>query len=481
MNLVMFPDFINVRWITLHGVVTTVTVIVYILTSHLLKQRRHPAAAIAWMLFILLLPYLALPLFLSFGARKLRQVAGLTPRIVTAKLPHNAWAIATIDALGLEPEANYSHLNIHADGQNAKQALFEIIGKAQVSIELCTYLLSRDRFGAEVIELLCTKASSGIKVRILLDGFSQIIWLRSDLRKLRASGAMCITFAPPISALLKGRSNLRNHRKLVIADAGMAQARMWCGGRNLGAEYFEGDGRKAAWHDLSFDLQGPLILQAIALFEQDWHFARHLKLMGTSAKMHPEIHSGRQSPQQSPRQSQPVAQLVPSGPDRVDDTLHALLLTAAYQARDHIAIITPYFVPDAALLMALCMAARRGVQVELLMPIHSNHRLSDFARNRSIRALFLAGGRIWFCQAMQHAKLIVVDEVLALSGSANMDNRSLFLNYELMIAFHSRPDILLFQSWFDTEKRTAKLFSPQQPTLVRDLAEGMILWLGFQL
>jgi cardiolipin synthase A/B len=462
MTSATFSDFVNVQWITLHGVVTTVTVIAYILTSHLLKQRRHPASAIAWMLFILFLPYLALPLFLSFGARKLRQAGGLTPRVINTKLPQSAWAIATIDALGLEPEAHYSHLKIHSDGPSAKRALFEIIGKAQCSIELCTYLLSRDRFGAEVIELLCSKASSGIKVRILLDGFSQIIWLRSDLRKLRASGATCITFAPPISALLKGRSNLRNHRKLVIADAYMAQSRMWCGGRNLGAEYFEGDIHKAAWH-----------------------FARHLRLMGTSANVQSEIQSDWKSPRQALEQStwklQPLAQLVPSGPDRVDDTLHSLLLAAAYQAREHISIVTPYFVPDAALLMALCMAARRGVQVELLMPTHSNHRLSDFARNRSIRALFLAGGRIWFCQAMQHAKLIVVDDVLALSGSANMDNRSLFLNYELMIAFHSRPDILLFQSWFDTEKRAAKQFSPQQPTLVRDLAEGMILWLGFQL
>jgi cardiolipin synthase A/B len=467
------------RWITLHSLVTAVTIIVYILSSHLLQQRRHPSAAIAWMLFIVLLPYLALPLFLSFGSRKIRQVVPPRLNIKKPGLENEPWAIVTIEALGLESPATYDELVVHKDGRDAKRALVELISEAQLSIELCTYLLGRDRLGAEVIDLLCSKAENGITVRILLDGLSHIICLRSDLKKLKKSGAQCLTFVPPIGSPLKGRSNLRNHRKLILADANTTNARMWCGGRNLSAEYFEGADNSVPWRDLSFDLRGPLVMQAWHLFEQDWYFARHFKVMLPGPAL-----SNPYNKLSTPHLNdvfRPIAQLVPSGPDRTDDTLHALLLTACYQARESIALVTPYFVPDAALLMALCMAARRGVQVDLLLPARSNHRLSDFARNRSIRALFLAGGRIWYSDQMQHAKLIIVDEALALAGSANIDNRSLFINYELMVAFHSRPDILTFKAWLEAERICATSFVPVKPSLRRDLAEGMILWLGFQL
>jgi cardiolipin synthase len=165
----------------------------------------------------------------------------------------------------------------------------------------------------------------------------------------------------------------------------------------------------------------------------------------------------------------------------VDDTLYALLVTAAYRARRRIALVTPYFVPEMALLMALCLAARRGVQVELLLPARSNHRMSDLARGRALRSLAQAGGRVWLAPGMQHAKLVVVDDTLALAGSANLDSRSLFLNYELMFAFHRTADVQRFGGWFDRERTAARPYVAERPGLARDLAEGMLLWVGFQL
>jgi cardiolipin synthase len=176
---------------------------------------------------------------------------------------------------------------------------------------------------------------------------------------------------------------------------------------------------------LSFDLSGPLVQQALALFERDWAFANTER---APQEMPPE-----EGVDTAPAHG---AQLVASGPDQVDDTVYALLLTAAYQARRRIALVTPYFVPDSALLMALCLAARRGVLVELLIPARSNHRLSDIARGRALRALAQAGARVWLAPQMLHAKLAVIDDQLALAGSANIDSRNLFLNYELMVAFH---------------------------------------------
>jgi cardiolipin synthase len=293
---------------------------------------------------------------------------------------------------------------------------------------------------------------------------------RPKLEALRAAGASVALFVPPLHSPLKGRTNLRDHRKMLIIDGASEARRLWSGGRNLAAEYFEGEAGGAAWHDLSFDLAGPLVLQALALFERDWAFARTER----AAQEMPAEDDADPSPARG-------AQLVASGPDQVDDTVYALLLSAAYQARRRIVLVTPYFVPDSALLMALSLAARRGVLVELLIPARSNHRLSDIARGRALRALAQAGARIWLAPQMLHAKLAVIDEQLALAGSANFDSRSLFLNYEMMVAFHEADDVHQFAAWFERERRGASPYAARKPGLVRDVAEGMVLWVGFQL
>jgi cardiolipin synthase A/B len=133
-------------------------------------------------------------------------------------------------------------------------------------------------------------------------------------------------------------------------------------------------------------------------------------------------------------------------------------VTGAYQSQERILLVSPYFVPDSALLIALCLAARRGVKVDLIIPKKSNHRISDFARNRSIRSLSQAGANVWLSDEMQHGKLAIFDNVLALAGSANIDHRSLFINYELMVAFHAERDVNRFAAWFYRERDSASLY-----------------------
>jgi len=253
------------------------------------------------------------------------------------------------------------------------------------------------------------------------------------------------------------------------ADADSASGRLWCGGRNLAAEYFASEPGARRWKDLTFDVRGPLVRQAGDLFVRDWAFANG---QGIEAQV-----------SVPPLTPYPLdgAQLVASGPDQSDDTIYALLSTAAYRARRRIALVTPYFVPDSALLMALRLAAMRGVAVDLLLPGRSNHLLSDLARSRALRTLAQAGVRIWLAPDMLHAKLALIDDTLALAGSANFDSRSLFLNYELMVAFHKASDVLRFGAWFENELRSARPYVPAQPGLVRDVADGLLLWMAFQL
>jgi cardiolipin synthase len=456
--------------LSLHGLVVVVGLLTYVVTSHLLEQRRHPTAAIAWVLFMVLLPYAALPMFLAFGSRKLARPRSARGLSVEPLAPGGSWALQTLHALGQPAPAAYRELQLHADGSQALRALWRNLDTARHSIDLCTFILGRDGVGQQVIDRLCEKARAGVRVRLLLDGMGSLMAGRPKLGSLRAAGVSVALFVPTLHSPLKGRTNLRDHRKMLIIDGATDSRRLWSGGRNLASEYFEGEDGKAPWHDLSFDLAGPLVAQALALFERDWAFANTER---APQEMPPEADAD-----DSPAYG---AQLVASGPDQVDDTVYALLLSAAYQARRRIALVTPYFVPDSALLMALCLAARRGVVVELLIPARSNHRLSDIARGRALRALAQAGARIWLAPQMLHAKLALVDDQLALAGSANFDSRSLFLNYEMMIAFHEGEDVRLFTHWFEHERQSAQPFVLRKPGLARDVAEGMVLWVGFQL
>jgi cardiolipin synthase A/B len=469
----MFPGLTTAYWLTLHGLVTVVAVLLYVIASHVLHQRRHPSAAIAWVLFILLMPYVALPAFLTFGSRKQarpRNRAALMAPDPAAPAGEGSWAVQTAAALGQPAPAAYHALQLHADGAEALAALWQVIAGAQHSIEVCTFILGDDALGAQVIERLCAKARAGVKVRLMLDGLGRLMGGRPDLKPLRDCGGVVKLFVPPLHSPLKGRTNLRDHRKLIVADAAFESRRVWSGGRNLAGEYFEGRPGKAPWHDLSFDLCGPLVLQASSLFEHDWAFANGRKAVAEATPL-----ADAMTPPAR------CAQLVASGPDQIDDTVHALLVTAAYRSRQRIQLVTPYFVPDASLLMALCLAARRGVVVDLLLPARSNHRLSDVARRRALRALNAAGARIWLTPQMQHAKLAVIDDVVALTGSTNLDSRSLFLNYELMFAFHDGDAIAACAGWFERERRLAAQHVPSKAGLLSDLAEGLVLWVGFQL
>jgi cardiolipin synthase A/B len=464
----MFPGLSIAHWITLHGLVTAVAVLFYVVTSHVMHQRRQPTAAIAWMMFILLLPYLALPAYLTFGSRKLARPRSTATRAASAMSETDAWAIQTIVALGQPAPSAYHDLSLHQDGLEARNALLATLDAAHHSIAVCTFILARDDIGEDVLDRLCDKARSGVRVRLLLDGMGRLMGGRPDLKRLTEAGGAWEIFVPPLHSPLKGRTNLRIHRKLVVTDAAHDTRRMWAGGRNLATEYFEGRPGAPAWRDLSFDLGGPLVAQASSLFERDWAFANGRALSADAA------------PRDSPYLAD-GAQLVASGPDQIDDTVYALLVTAAYRARRSIALVTPYFVPESSLLMALCLAARRGVAVDLLLPERSNHRLSDLARSRALRSLVQAGGRVWLAPGMLHAKLAVIDDALALAGSVNLDSRSLFLNYELMVAFHKVSDVRRFEQWFGRERASARAYVATPPGLMRDVAEGMLLWLGFQL
>ena len=449
--------------ITLHGLMVMLGLGVYATASHTLRQRRHPSAAMAWVISLVLLPYVALPLYLMFGRRKVG--AHRRPEMPSA---YKTGQLAL--ALGLPNAVTFEQLAIHQDGGQALQCIREMILSAHHSLDVCTFLLGRDSLGAEITASLIQRARDGVRVRLLLDGVGFYLGGCPNLKRLRAAGVEVTLFVSPLRSALRGRTNLRNHRKMLIVDGQW----MWCGGRNLAAEYFEvtrtATRRKKAWIDLSFDLRGDLVQQAVQRFNQDWNFAI----------------SDRQSPQLPPSAPAPAgtekgARLVASGPDQADDTIYTLLVSGCFTAQSSIRAITPYFVPDATLLMALTLAARRGVAVDLLIPYRSNHRLADIARHSALRELSAAGARVWLAPTMVHAKAVLIDDDLALVGSANLDERSLFLNYEMMVAFYDRSVVQGFAQWIAAQQRGAAQYRPRLPGILREMVEGVVRWVAFQL
>lgn len=470
----MLQELNSRDWLTFHSFIVMTGLAIYGVTSHARKQHRHPSAAIAWVVSLALLPYLALPVYLLLGSRKSVQnvtTAGKQTAIargqVSAEQTTKFQQLSA--ALGLAPATTYSGLDIHEDGRDALESLRSLMRNAVHRLDVCTFILGRDALGAEIVEILMQRARAGVRVRLLLDGLGVFLGGWSVLKKLRMAGVNVQLFVSPLSSALPGRTNLRNHRKMAIADG----EKLWMGGRNLAAEYFVGDPArhpsKPSWVDLTFSCEGMLAGQVQSQFDQDWHFAK----------------SGRQSPRTAPTDQdvagKEIAQCIPSGPDQADDTLYLLLISSCFKAHTRICLVTPYFVPDATLLMALTLAARRGVLVDVLLPAGSNHRLADMARHASLRELSAAGAAIWLTPTMIHAKAVLVDEDVALVGSANLDERSLFLNYEMMVAFFDPDVVRRLSEWIDRHREDANRYVAQKPGLLSEFAEGLVRWVAFQL
>lgn len=469
----------------------------YVIVTRVRRQRRHPYAALAWVIGIAAFPYLGLPLFLAFGTRKLvrphtqREPAPVGPWAALAPL----WATRLLAALGVSGARPQTAVRFQAEGEAALADLLVLLGSARRRLDICTYVLGDDEVGAAVAARLAERARAGVRVRLLVDSIGSLKSAHSHDALLKSAGVRTRLFMPALRSPRRGRVNLRNHRKLVIADG----VRVWGGGRNIANEYFIGRTGEAAWLDLSFVAEGALALQAQALFDGDWRLARgarrapRLGYAERVARHETELQAGEpallQAAHPPAAASAPapeatsggLAQWVPSGPDFHDDILHALLVSAAFHAERRLLLATPYFVPDEGLLESLVLAAKRGLQITLLLPRQSNHRLADWARGRAVRELVEAGAEVRLLPAMLHAKAVVVDEVLALCGSANLDSRSLFINYEAMAAFYGAAEIGWLADWITRTAAAGEPASAKPPSWLRDIAEGMVATVAFQL
>lgn len=435
-------------WLLSH-VAMMVTVLMTVLAlGKILSERRTPQSLAAWLLVILLIPWVGLPLYLLFGGRKMLAMKEGKHTVHLSKMVDasrtDSFIEHTLISLGIPPATEGNRLEFEFDGVTAFEAVLRLIDSASERIDFATFIFAEDDTGRAVLARLIERARNGCQVRLLLDGFGCVKTPRRMFEALSEAGGEVAWFNPVLHRPFYGRTNLRNHRKMIVVDDRYA----WSGGRNTAEEYLGPTPLAGRWRDLSFTLEGPAVVSFGELFDEDWAFAT------ASAG---EKRTRTPSPARGPQ----AVQVVPSGPDIPLDALLASILTAAYRAEHRIRIMTPYFVPPDSVTKALALAAFRGVQVEILLPGRSNHRLADAAREPHLGDIHGAGGRILLLPEMNHAKAIIFDDETAFFGSANCDERSLLLNYEVMAAIYSPPDVAPLTAWFD---ELSKACTPWQPT-----------------
>ena len=399
--------------------------------ANLLRQKRSPSSTIAWLLVILLLPYIGVPLYVVFGGRKMNPMARRKARIYSRSSeleePSSGEGIERLLAsYGVPPARAGNRVELVVDGVDAYQRVIRMIDEARSKIHITTYILGNDEGSRAILNRLTQRVAQGIAVRLLIDDLGSWRLRRRVLSQLIEAGAEVAFFMPVLHVPFRGRANLRNHRKLLVVDGRIALT----GGMNLAWPYMGPPTTSRLWYDMSVVVEGPVVSDLEAIFASDWTFA-------TGSSPGTETASSDSQPQGITNST--AIQVVASGPDVTGDPLYESLLALIFAARRRIWVVTPYFVPDEMLARALNLAARRGVDVRLIVPARSNHITADLARASYLRDLHNAGGKVMLhAPVMLHAKIVLFDDQLAVIGSANMDMRSLFLNYELALFVWSR-------------------------------------------
>lgn len=412
-----------------------------IITAKMINEKRTPSNIFAWSLLIFFVPYVGVPLYLLFGGRKcqklvahkkriLKAAADLAGQPISADLPAEPGA-KTI----LQRKTKGNCFELYADGQKAFDAMLEQIRRAKESIHIMTYIIGKDETGTEIVKALAQRAKEGIEVRLLLDGLGSFGATRKFVQPIRAAGGKVSSFLPMLPVQTTTSSNLRNHRKVAIFD----KKRAIVGGQNLDTRFMGPTENPNRFRDFSALIEGPVVAALNRMFVSDWCFAS-----GKKPKQFEDVLA--YTPPASKEDNE--VEIISSGPDVEGDPLWERIITLVQQAQRSLTIVTPYFIPDEVLFRSLIVKAHSGIKVRMILPQKSNQRMVDFARGHYLRKLEESGVEILMYQpGMVHAKLFIADGKTAMIGSANLDIRSLFVNFEIGAFITSAEPVDALKKW----------------------------------
>jgi cardiolipin synthase len=394
-------------------------------------RKRHVSAAFGWVGLAWLAPVVGSFLYVCFGINRIRRNASelrlqaawrdagtlvghgapvaTVPRTRFAGLAHAGEQVTGGPVLAgnaLEPLV---------DGDEAFPAMLAAIDAATRSVTLLSYIFDNDAVGRRFVAALADARARGVEVRVLIDDVGTRYTRPSIVRLLRSAGVPVATFLPTRLSPRFRYANLRNHRKILVVDGALG----FTGGMNLRAGHWLGQDPPSPIRCLHFRVRGPVVADLQRTFAVDWAFTTGEHLRG-EAWFPPLAPAGGVA-----------ARGVPDGPDADFDHVLNVLLAAVAVAAERIRVVTPYFLPDDALLRSLQVAALRGVAVDVVVPAKSNVPIMDWAMTPQFAWLLRSGCRVWRTgPVFDHTKLMTVDGYWSLVGSTNWDARSLRLNFE---------------------------------------------------
>ena len=388
-----------------------------------------------WIMACLFIPYGGPVAYFIFGINRVRTRArGMRRSILSVdRESSQARAVSSravgkgLDTVGQRVTGRAlskgNAVDVYHNGEQAYPAMLASIEEAKQQILLATYILKTDQTGRSFADALGAAAARGVAVMVLIDGVGEMYSWKKPSKLLRRCGVNVGRFLPPRLIPPSIYVNLRNHRKLLVVDNNVAYA----GGMNIGDDHTSVPGKQRRVTDVHFRLRGPVVGELAVVFHDDWHFATGQSIE-VSEHPPPSSHGHAR------------CRVVPDGPD---DQLDALALTiqgVVCGASDSIDIMTPYFLPSRELIASLQAAALRGIRVRIVLPAKNNLFYVHWANRNLLAELIEWGIEICYQPApFCHSKLFCVDDEYSLIGSANLDPRSLRLNFELGVEIFSAP------------------------------------------
>lgn len=428
------------RWIFWSGKVFGMIFSLYILMTALVVffENRNPNKTVSWLLVLFLLPGVGILFYLMFGqdvrkrwrlkkkernSPKVERAAEMQMQIVeSVELFSQEESLVSKRLINLllanssSPFYVDSKVDVLTNGHETYGAMFEKIAEAYDHIHLEMFIIRDDQIGNQLKQLLIGKAREGIRVRVLYDSVGSWRLGRKYRKDLEDAGVEVTVFFPVLFPVIRRELNYRNHRKILVVD-GMTG---FVGGLNIGDEYLGANEKLGFWRDTHLMLSGDCVYTLQSIFARDWEFASGQKLEGE-----------RYFPPLS-RMGKSIVQIAASGPDSDWQAILQAYFTMIATAEKRIWITTPYLVPEESLLMGLKTAALSGVDVRIIIPSKADHFLVYWASQDNIEALLEAGVRIFSYQkGFIHSKILLVDGIGASIGTANLDMRSLEINFEV--------------------------------------------------
>ena len=414
---------------------------------------RTPQGAVAWVVFLVSFPLLALPAFALFGRigfqgfeRRRRESDRQIERAAPDLDPEERSRLAALVEIAGRPVVPGNRAELLIDGEATFGAIFEAIDAAEREVLVQFYIVRDDALGRALHARLVAAARRGVDVRFLYDALGSFRLGRRYPAELREAGVQVHAIRGPRRPVGRLGLNFRNHRKTVVVDGRTG----FTGGQNIGQEYVDG-GDFEAWRDTFLRLEGPMVAQLRTVFAQDWSWTADEPLEDPPAGAPGRAGEGAAA-----------GLILASGPTDAIERGSLFLCGLIGLARERLWIATPYFVPHTDLLTALQLAAMRGVAVRLLVPSRPDHLLPWYASRDYFDDVQRAGIEVWEYRAgFMHSKVILVDDDIASVGTMNIDIRSVMLNFEATALIEGRAFARETEAMLEADFARATLAPPR--------------------